>query len=290
MGALDEKVVVVTGGGRGIGRAIALHVGSEGGRVIVADTGVSLLGEDPVGRVAEEVASEIRSDGGNAMAFTEDIATIAGARAAVEKGRGAWDRFDGAVCCAGVLRHGPFTELTEEDFDLVIRTHLKGHFAMYQAGLKILAESGTRGSLVGITSGYISGDAYRAAYRAAKGGVVALTKSAALAAAPQGSRVNAIAPLANTRMTEASKLEFPSDPEDIAPLAVYLLSEDSANVNGEILSVAGCTLTSWTDPQPYRSARNPQRWRTDEVATAMSWLLERNVGSVPPPLPDSWSS
>jgi NAD(P)-dependent dehydrogenase (short-subunit alcohol dehydrogenase family) len=288
MGALDGKVIVVTGGGRGIGKAIARGVAAAGGRVVVADIGASLQGRHPTTEVADTVVAEIRANGGKAVPFNENIATMAGARGAIQAGLSEWSGFDGAVCCAGVLRHGPFHELTEEDFDLVVQTHLKGHFAMFQSAFKVLMDLDRKGSLVGITSGYLMGDPLRSSYRAAKAGVVALTKSAALAGEPLGIRVNAIAPLANTRMTEESNLHFDSDPDDIAPAATYLLSDMSHNVNGEILSVSGNTIGSWTDPLPSRTARHWQRWQLEDISAVMPWLLGRDVQIGPPALPDTW--
>jgi NAD(P)-dependent dehydrogenase (short-subunit alcohol dehydrogenase family) len=138
--------------------------------------------------------------------------------------------------------------------------------------------------LVGMSSGYLMGDPNRASYRAAKAGVVALTKSVAMAGEPLGIRANAVAPRANTRMTEASKLRFDSEPEDVAPLTVYLLSELAAEVNGEVLTVAGNTIESWQDPAPAHSARNWRRWEQEDIAAAMPWLLDRRRGpmSAPP--------
>jgi NAD(P)-dependent dehydrogenase (short-subunit alcohol dehydrogenase family) len=240
--------------------------------------------------VANEVATDIRAKGGEAVPFTENVATMSGAQGAIDAGLSEWSRFDGIVCCAAVLRHGPFEELSEEDFDLVVQTHLKGHFTMFQSAFKMLLRLGHGGSLVGVSSGYLSGDAYRSAYRAAKAGVVALTKSAALAGEPHGIRVNAIAPMANTRLTEASKLRFESDPEDIAPTAVYLLSESSRDVNGEILNVNGNTIGTWTDPQPSRTARHWQRWQQKDISDVMPWLLGRDSLPHPPPLPEHWGN
>lgn len=217
------------------------------------------------------------------MAFTEDVTSLLGAQRAIQLAIEEWASFDGAVCCAGVLRHGPFGELSEEDFDAVIDTHLKGHFAMFQSAFRVLRERGRPGSLIGISSGYVSGDPLRSSYRAAKAAVIALTKSVAMAGATHGVRVNAIAPIANTRMTEASNLHFDSEPEDVAPLAVYLLSDVSEGVNGQVLGVSGRTINTWIDPQPSRCALNPTRWHWEDVASVMPWLLQREA-SGPPPL------
>ncbi len=285
MAVLDGKVVIVTGGGRGIGRAIAIGVAGAGGRVVVADSGVTLRGGDATAQVAGEVVDDIVAGGGDAVAFTGDMATMSGARGAIDTALKRWSRLDGAVCCAGILRHGPFQDLTEEDFDAVVRTHLKGHFVMLQSAFKLFLERGDEGSLVAITSGYLLGDPLRSSYRAAKAGVVALTKSVALAGGPYRIRANAIAPLANTRMTEASQLQFDSDPDDIAPVAVFLLSDGGRDISGEVFSVSGNTIGTWKDPQPSRTARHWQRWQNDDIGTVMPWLLAQDAQPANPPLP-----
>ena len=159
---------------------------------------------------------------------------------------------------------------------------------MFQSAFKVFMDRDQEGSLVGISSGYLSGDPLRSSYRAAKAGVVALTKSVALAGKPYGVRANAIAPLANTRLTEESKLHFDSDPDDIAPIVVFLLSDESRDVNGEIITVNGKTIGSWVDPQPSRSARNWQRWRQEDLRGTMPWVLGRDAPPNPPPLPTAW--
>jgi NAD(P)-dependent dehydrogenase (short-subunit alcohol dehydrogenase family) len=282
---LDGKVVIVTGGGRGIGRGIARGIASSGGRVVVADSGVTLRGADAKAEVASEVVDDIVASGGDAVAFTGDMATMSGAQGAIDTALGHWSRLDGAVCCAGILRHGPFQDLTEEDFDAVVRTHLKGHFVMLQSAFKLFLERGHPGSLIAISSGYLLGDPLRSSYRAAKAGVVALMKSVALAGNPHGIRANAIAPLANTRMTAASQLQFDSDPDDIAPVAVFLLSDESTGINGEVFDVNGNTIGTWADPRQSRTVRHWKRWDHGDIVSVMPWLLAKDAMPVNPPLP-----
>lgn len=281
---LEGRVVVVTGGGRGIGRAIALGVAAAGGSVVVVDPGGTLRGADEDRDVAAHVVAEILDNGGAAVGLAEGVGPMAVAERAVQLALDTWQRLDGAVCSAGILRHGPFHTLTEADFDAVIETHLKGHFTIFQAAFNVFLRQRSGGSLVAIASGYLQGDPLRSSYRAAKAGVVALTKSVALAGTPHSIRANAIAPRANTRMTEASDLYFESDPADIAPAAVYLLSERSRQITGEVLSVSGTTVGSWHDPRPARTARHWQRWRQDDLDGVMPWLLEREPDEVTPPL------
>lgn len=287
MSVLENKVVIVTGAGRGIGRAIAMACAAADARVVVADTGVPLLGVSTNASIAEEVVAEIAAHDGAAVPATDSVATKAGALAIVDTALSNWGRVDGLVCCAAVVRHGPFLDLSEQDFDDVIGVHLKGHFLMYQATLSAMIDMDIRGSLIGISSGYVLGDPNRAPYRSAKAGIVALTKSVAHLAAEHGARANVIAPIANTRLTEAANLKFDSEPEDIAPMAVYLLSDRSAGINGEIFSVKGNELSSWEDPYERRTARNQTRWKQSEIDEVIPWLRS-GTNSLPPvpPLPE----
>ncbi|MEU3986534.1 SDR family NAD(P)-dependent oxidoreductase, partial [Streptomyces sp. NPDC026672] len=156
MGLLDGRVVVVTGAGRGIGRSVAVAAAGEGAGVVVADYGVAMDGSVPSSSVAEEVAGEIRAQGGDAVAVGDSVTTMEGARRIVQAALSRWGRVDGLVCSAGILRPGSFLDMTEEDWDGVVGTHLKGHFTMMQTAARVMAEQGTGGSLVAMGSGYLS--------------------------------------------------------------------------------------------------------------------------------------
>jgi len=271
---LVGKVVIITGGGRGIGRAIAHGAAKAGARVVVADYGTALDGSGPDPAIAEAVVREIKGAGGLAIAVTRDIATTDGARATVDRALAEWGRVDGVVCCAGILRHRPFLELTEFDFDAVMATHVKGHFLMYQSVFAAMVEKGHGGSLIGIGSGYVMGDPNRAPYRTAKAGIVGLTKSVALAGKEHGIRANVISPIADTRMTEASRLNIGAAPESIAPMAVYLLSDLSADVSGEVFGVSGQKITSYQDPHDNRTISHDAQWTSQDICAQMPWLLD----------------
>ena len=289
VGALGGKVVIVTGAGRGIGKGIAKGCAAEGARVVVADYGLAMDGSSPDPAVAQAAATEIREDGGEAIGVAGNVARKEGADAIVAAALGEWGRIDGLVNCAGVLRHRPFLELTEADFDAVIASHLKGHFLMYHCVLKQMVKQGTGGSLIGISSGYVMGDPNRTPYRAAKAGIVGLTKSVAMAGIEHGVRANVIAPIAETRMTRASQLPFSMQPGDIAPMAAYLLSDVAEGVTGEVFSAAGNRIGIWDDAQERDFAENSGRWSQEQVAAAVDRMRAGHEWQAPavPPLPDT---
>jgi NAD(P)-dependent dehydrogenase (short-subunit alcohol dehydrogenase family) len=130
VGFLDDKVIAVTGGGRGIGRCVALDAARAGARVVVADYGVAMDGSEPSSAVADEVVGEIRAAGGEAIAVASDVGTMTGGEAVVGAAMDTWGRIDGAVCVAGILRERMLFNMSEEEFDEVVRVHLKGTFTI----------------------------------------------------------------------------------------------------------------------------------------------------------------
>ena len=151
-----------------------------------------------------------------------------------------------------------------------------------------MARQGTGGSLIAIGSGYVMGDPSRTPYRAAKAGIVGLTKSVAMAGMEHGVRANVISPIAETRMTHASKLPFKAQPEDIAPMAVYLLSDRARETTGEVFSVSGKTIGIWDDPRERCAISCEDRWTQDAITDGLTELVAAGRWSPPPvpPLPD----
>src|SRR5919106_5044210 len=256
MGLLDGKSIVVTGAGRGIGRAVALLCADAGANVVVADYGVGMAGEDPTSDVADAVVKEIGSAGGTAIAFASDVSTMDGGASVVQSAVDAWGQIDGVVTCHGILRERMLFNMTEDEWDDVVRVHLKGTFTIFRHASAVMRKQES-GSLIAFTSGAFQGSVAQANYSAAKGGIVSLVRSAALGLHRYGVRANAIAPVARTRMSEnvPAGLAEIGDPEDVAPMVVYLLSDRASHVTGQIYTAVGSRIAVWNQPQEIRSMR-----------------------------------
>lgn len=267
MGFLEDKVIAITGAGRGIGRAIALDAAKAGAKVVVADYGVGMDGLEPSSDIADEVVNEIKTAGGEAVAVASDVGTMSGGEAVVAGAMDNFGRIDGAVCVAGILRERMLFNMTEEEFDEVVRVHLKGTFTVYKTAAAIMRKQEGGGSLIGFTSGvWALGSVAQANYAAAKGGIVSLTYSAAAGLDRYGVRANAIAPVARTRMSANVPMDLAEmgDAEDISPMAVYLLSDNAKHVTGQVYSVVGQKIAVWSQPKEVRAMYNDERW-TPEV-------------------------
>ncbi|MFE4591061.1 3-oxoacyl-ACP reductase [Streptomyces laurentii] len=249
---------IVTGAGRGLGRAEALELARLGAAVVVNDYGQP--GRDGSGAAsaapAEEVAAEIRAAGGRAVAHLGDVADFETARGLVGLAVSEFGKLDVLVNNAGILRDRMVFSMGEDEWDSVVRVHLKGHFnttrfaAAHWRERAKAGESGVFGRIVNTSSeAYLAGSAGQPNYAAAKGGIVGLTTSSALALAKYGVTVNAICPRARTRMTEdvfagfaepasADELD-PLAPEHVAPLVGYLAAPAAARVNGQLFVVHG---------------------------------------------------
>ncbi|MCX4761592.1 3-oxoacyl-ACP reductase [Streptomyces sp. NBC_01275] len=253
---LEGLSAIVTGAGRGLGRAEALELARLGAAVVVNDYGQP--GRDGSGEAsagpAEEVAREIRAAGGTALAHTGDVADFGQARELVEAAVAAFGKLDIVVNNAGILRDRMVFSMTEGEWDAVIRVHLKGHFnttrfaAAHWRERSKAAGGPVYGRIVNTSSeAFVAGSAGQPNYAAAKGGIVGLTTSCALALGKYGVTANAICPRARTRMTEDvfAGFEQPVDgldplaPEHVAPLVGYLASPAAARINGQLLVVHG---------------------------------------------------
>ena len=267
MGILEGKSVVVTGAGRGIGRAVALECARAGANVVVADLGVGMAGGDPTSDVADAVVKEIGELGGNAVAFAQDISTMDGGGAVVQTAVDNWRRIDGVVTCHGILRERMLFNMTEDEWDDVVRVHLKGTFTIFRAASALMRKQGA-GSLIAFTSGAFQGSVAQANYSAAKGGIVSLVRSAALGLHRYGVRANAVAPVARTRMSEnvPAGLAEMGEAEDVAPMCAYLLSDRAADITGQIYTAVGSRIAVWNQPAEVRSMTTEGRWTPEEIA------------------------
>ena len=287
-GHLDGRTIAVTGGGGGIGRAVSLACSAEGANVVVADYGVALDGSEPSSDVAEAAVDEIRAAGGEAIAVAGDVSRFDVGAAIVEAACDQWGSIDGVVCGAGVLRERMLFNMSEDEWDHVVAVHLKGHFNVYRAALARMRKQPTGGSLVGFTSGAFSASTAQANYSAAKGGIVSLTRSAAMTAASirlrGGPAINAncIAPTARTRMSENVPFEIETgEPDAVAPMAVYLLSDAGRDVNAQIYTVVGRRISVWNQPAEVRTMWSAgDRWTPAEIAE----LLPSTIGQEPNPM------
>ncbi|MDN3263701.1 SDR family oxidoreductase [Streptomyces sp. CSDS2] len=281
---LAGKVVAVTGAGRGIGRAVALAAAAEGAKVVVNDYGVAVDGASPTSEVAEAVVKEIAAAGGEAVAVADDISTMAGGQRVVDTAVETYGRLDGAVCVAGILRERMLFNMTEEEWDPVLATHLKGTFTVFRAAGAVMRGQRS-GTLVGFTSGNHQGSVSQANYSAAKGGIISLVRSAALGLHKYGVTANAVAPVARTRMSAGvpTRLAELGEPEDVAALVVYLLSEQAAaqGVTGQVYTVAGPKIAVWAQPRELRAAyAEDGHWTPERIAE----FLPGTVGTDPMPL------
>ncbi|MFJ8465441.1 SDR family oxidoreductase [Streptomyces swartbergensis] len=280
---LAGKVVAVTGAGRGIGRAVALAAAAEGAKVVVNDYGVAVDGASPTSEVAEAVVKEIGAAGGDAVAVADDISTMAGGQRVVDVALSSYGRLDGVVCVAGILRERMLFNMTEEEWDPVVATHLKGTFTVFRAASAVMRKQRT-GTLIGFTSGNHQGSASQANYSAAKGGIISLVRSAALGMHKYGVTANAVAPVARTRMSAGVPMELAEigEPEDVAALVVYLLSDEAREqgVTGQVYTVAGAKIAVWAQPRELRAAYASGGWTVERIAE----FLPGSVGVDPMPM------
>jgi NAD(P)-dependent dehydrogenase (short-subunit alcohol dehydrogenase family) len=284
MGMLDGKVAIVTGGGRGIGRAVALALAGAGAKVVVDDVGVNVDGSNPDNGPADEVVDEIKAAGGEATSCYESVATMDGADAIIRKAIDTYGKLDVVVTPHGILRDRMVFNMGEEEFDEVLKVHLKGTFALMKPALAYFRQQKS-GRFITFTSGAgLSGNTGQANYSAAKGGIAGLTRTAALDIGKYGVTVNCIAPAALTRMTggvsdearqkrqemglaqKSNTMSMLRDPEDIAPMVVYLASDDAWWINGHIFMCYGGTIGWYPIPEATRKMETEGRWTPEEIA------------------------
>jgi NAD(P)-dependent dehydrogenase (short-subunit alcohol dehydrogenase family) len=274
---MADKVAVVTGAGRGIGRAVALALADAGWALVVNDLGAGPEGSGSDEGPAEEVVRLIGKDGGEAIASTADISDWDAARGMIRSAVAEFGRLDGVVNCAGILRDTIFHKMVEADWDSVLKVHLKGSFAVSRAAAEVFREQGS-GAFVHMTStAGLIGNLAQANYSAAKNGIVGLSRSIALDMARYHVRSNAIAPFAWSRLIGTLPENTPAErarvarmqrmtPEQIAPLAVYLLGDEAADISGQVFVVRGNEVMLMSQPRPLRTMAKLDGWTTESLA------------------------
>ncbi|WP_410654657.1 SDR family oxidoreductase [Amycolatopsis sp. lyj-112] len=287
-GIADSRIVVVTGAGRGIGRAHALAFAAEGARVVVNDLGAGIDGSGGSAGPAQDVVDEIEALGGKAVANTDDIASWDGAASLVRTTIESFGGLDVLVNNAGFLRDRMLVNLGEDEWDAVIRVHLKGHFAPTRHAAEYWRAEAKAGRaraarVINTSSGAgLLGSVGQGNYAAAKSGILGLTLVAATEFARYGVTVNAIAPAARTRMTEeafADDMAAPEAgfdamaPENVSPLVVWLGSEESSGVTGRVFEVDGGRVSIAQGWRHGTVRDKGSRWSPGELGPVVADLL-----------------
>ncbi len=285
---LKEKVAVVTGAARGIGREIALLMAREGAKVVVNDPGVNVDGTGSSREPADKVVAEMKAQGGQAAANYDSVATMAGGKAIIQTALDHFGRVDIVVNNAGILLDRMIFNMTEEEWDAVLDTHLKGTFAVTRAAAPLMREQ-KWGRFINMTStSGLVGKAGQANYAAAKMGIVGLTRVVALDMKRYNVTANCISPFAYTRMigTIPEETEIQRQhveklkklwPAHIAPLAVFLASEEGKDISGQVFGVRGHEIMLFNQMRPIRTIHHGEGWTPERLAQIFPGTLAHHL-------------
>ncbi|HVP05247.1 MAG TPA: SDR family oxidoreductase [Dehalococcoidia bacterium] len=305
-GKLQGRNAVVTGAGRGIGRAVAMLLAQEGANVVVNDPGVNSDGTGHDNGPADQVVAEIKAAGGNAVANYDTVATFQGGENMVRQCADTFGRIDILMNVAGILRDRMIFNMSEEEWDAVIAVHLKGHFNTIQPA-SILMRQQRYGRIVNFSSiSGLRGISGQSNYGAAKAGIAGLTRVVARDLGKYGVTCNAIAPGAATRLTatvpdSARQLRaatqaqptapppvqvVPATPEHVAPMTVWLCTDDAWNVNGKIFHVAGGIVSLAHEETPVQTIQKDGKWTLEELVSVVPGQLMHGIMNPAPPPAD----
>ena len=296
---LKGKVAIVTGAGGGIGRGEALALASEGAKIVVNDLGGAVDGSGSSATPADKVVEAIKNMGGEAVANYDSVTTAQGGENIIKTAIDSFGKLDILVNNAGVLRDRMVFNMSEEEWDTVIKVHLYGHFFTTKHACALFRQQRS-GRIINTSSASGLGNMGQANYSAAKEGIVGFTRTVALDMGRYGVTCNAIRPNAGTRMTmsddmkqawersgrgDVAKFMESMKPEDIAPIVVWLASDASANVNGRTFFVQTGRIALYSEPVQERTLVKDSAWTIDELFEAVPSKLTTGLVNPSPPQP-----
>jgi len=286
--SLEAKVAIVTGAGRGIGRAIALYLAEQGAKVVVNDAGVEIDGSGGDVSVAEAVVKEINAKGGEAVASSEMMGSFEAGRQLIETAVKAFGHLDILVNNAAILRDRMIFNMSEEEWSSVIGVNLTGYFATMRAAFPLMRERKAGRVINLVSTAGIIGNTGQANYAASKGGIMSLTRVAALDMARANVTANCIAPFAYSRVTDTIKPNTPeltayvegakqARPEHVAPLVAYLASDAAQAISGQLFGVRGKEIFLFSQPEVIRTSANAEGWSPESIARIIEVWHKRGL-------------
>lgn len=281
----DNRVAVITGGGRGLGRAYALLLAERGAKVVVNDLGAGMKGDDADAGPAQEVVDEIVAAGGEAVANTDSVATPEGGKAIIAAALDNFGRVDIVIHSAGNVRKAPLKDMSYEDFESVLSVHLRGGFHIVREAFPLMCEQGYGRIIMTSSINGLYGKSDNVNYATSKAGLIGLSHTAAIEGAAHGVKSNVIVPAAVTRMSEGiDTSQFPPmEPEMVAP-AVAWLAHETCSISGEMLVAMGGRIgRAYLAETP--GVYHPS-WTVEQVAADMDAIRETSEPKLFPPVPD----